>query len=270
MTAPAPLRLHLNGDQLLSLARRAGVHDLPAVLGIRTRHATVQQRDDAFRRADQTLLSQNVIADGVVHADLVAMLKALERPDRGFAVRLVTPDGSARISAVRRGSLGVLVRRVDDDVVIRLIDRGTGMDDVAQAVIAELPRAATADVQPISAPLPDMVDALSGTGDARELADRIRAVGSESRAAMIMGMALAARRAFAEIVYGSLTREEDRVSRSAAAVAVFYTERGRIVAAPSRSPAGQLWTTFKAGSDHAVRQALRQLVELVDEGWESS
>ena len=47
-----------------------------------------------------------------------------------------------------------------------------------------------------------------------------------------------------------------------AAVGVFYTKRGRIVGAPSASPSGQLWTTLKAGSDHAIKQAIGQLVEL--------
>jgi hypothetical protein len=61
--------------------------------------------------------------------------------------------------------------------------------------------------------------------------------------------------AFAEIVYYALCTDQDRISRRRAAVGVFYTKRGRIVAAPSASPSGQLWTTLKPGSDHAIGQA---------------
>jgi hypothetical protein len=84
---------------------------------------------------------------------------------------------------------------------------------------------------------------------------------------MLLGSALASRQAFAEIVYYALDADEDRVSRSVAAVGVFYTKRGRIVAGPSASPAGQLWTTLKAGSDHAISQAVGQLVELSGGRW---
>jgi len=65
-----------------------------------------------------------------------------------------------------------------------------------------------------------------------------------------------------------LDDDEGRISRRSVAVGVFYTKRGRIVGAPSASPSGQLWTTLKAGSDHAIRQAIGQLVELSAERWE--
>jgi hypothetical protein len=112
-----------------------------------------------------------------------------------------------------------------------------------------------------------MAESLSATHDPALLGDRIRALGAESRAAMQLGAALGSRQAFAEIVYYVLAREHGRIVRSPAAVAVFYTKRGRIVAAPSASPTGQLWTTLKPGSDHALGQAIAQLVELATEGW---
>ena len=109
---------------------------------------------------------------------------------------------------------------------------------------------------------------LIGTHDAAQLADRVRALGAEPRAAMVLGSALSSRMAFAEIVYYALDDDEGRISRRSVAVGVFYTKRGRIVGAPSASPSGQLWTTLKAGSDHAIRQAIGQLVELSAERWE--
>jgi hypothetical protein len=96
----------------------------------------------------------------------------------------------------------------------------------------------------------------------------VRALGADPAAAMALGSALASRVAFAEIVYYTLDVDADRISRFPAAVGVFYTKRGRIVAAPSASPSGQLWTTLKPGSDHAIKQAVGQLVELSTDRWE--
>jgi hypothetical protein len=99
------------------------------------------------------------------------------------------------------------------------------------------------------------------------MADRIRALGADSHTALLLGTALGARQAFAEIVYSVLTDDEDRIRRGPGAVAVFYTKRGRLVSAPSASPAGQLWATVKGGSDHALRQAISGLVRLADASW---
>jgi hypothetical protein len=141
------------------------------------------------------------------------------------------------------------------------------LQDVASALVAELPEARPAGIDPVGAPLSDMSERLSGTRDPLGLADRIRALGAPAQAAMLLGTALGSRRAFAEIVYYALADDEGRISRVPAAVGVFYTQRGRIVGAPSASPTGELWTTLRPGSDHAIAQAVGQLVELSDERW---
>ena len=133
-----------------------------------------------------------------------------------------------------------------------------------------MPTSPAADVIPFGAPLDALGEALSDSHDATRLSDRIRALGAEPRTALLLGSALATRQAFAEIVYYALVPEADRVLRSTAAVGVFYTKRGRIVGAPSASPRGQFWTTLKPGSDHAIKQAIGQLVELSTERWEDS
>jgi hypothetical protein len=203
-----------------------------------------------------------------VHPGVVSVLQALTRPDRELAMRWVTPQGTARFSAVRRGSLCALARRLGDEVVVRVVGHGTELPEVVSALLIELPQGRPADVQPVGGPLQEMVQCLSDTHDARALADQIRALGAETHAALLLGNALGSRQAFAEIVYSALAADEDRISRGPAAVAVFYTKRGRLIAAPSASPTGQLWTTLKAGSDRAINQAISQLVELCPERWE--
>ena len=270
VTAALSAQLRLTDDQLRVVASRVGVHDLPTVLASRPRHASIDRREAAFDRAARELVSRNLIVEGAVHPELVALLQALQRPDRELAMRLATPEGAARISVVRRGTWCVLSRRIGDDILLGVIGHGVELQDVASALLAELPRAQPADVQPVTAPLQEMAESLSGTHDAAELADRIRALGAEPRAGMLLGSALASRQAFVEIVYYALADAEDRICRGPGAVAVFYTKRGRIIAAPSASPTGQLWTTLKAGTDHAFGQTIGQLIELAGQSWATS
>lgn len=262
--------LTLTDDQFRIAASRVGLHDLPAVLASRPRHTTIDRREAAFDRAGRELVTRNLIIDGGMHPELVPVLQALQRPDRELAMRLVTPDGTAGISVARQGTLCVLARRIGDDISLRIIGHGVGVRDVSAALLAELPRAKPAEVQPVAAPSREMAESLSGTHDPVQLADRIRFLGAESHAANLLGSALASRRAFAEIVYYALADSEDMISRCPAAVAVFYTKRGRIIGAPSASPTGQLWTTLKPGSDHAIGQAIAQLVDLAEERWGAS
>ena len=267
MTASLQPQFVLTDDELQVAATRVGVQSFPTVLAVRPRHATVDKLQAAFDDATRTLAAREVIVDGVVEPDLVPILEALQRPDREFALRLVTPEGMARICVVRRGGLTVLARRIGHEITLRVVGFGVELRDAVSALLAELPAAAAAEVTPVGAPLDVVAEKLSGTHDPAVLADRIRALGAEPRAAMLLGSALASRQAFGEIVYYALNRDDERIVRGPAAVGVFYTKRGRIVGAPSASPAGQLWTTLKAGSDHAVSQAIGQLVELSDEGW---
>jgi hypothetical protein len=257
----------LTDDQLRVVALRAGMYDLPTVLTSRSRHRTIAARETAYERAARDLFARNMIVGGAVHPELVLVLQALHRPDRELAMRMVTPDGIARISVARRGTLCVLARRIADEIVLRTVGHGVELRDAASALLAELPRAKPADVHPVAAPLHELVESLTGTNASVDLADRIRALGIEPHAAMLLGAALSSRQAFGEIVYYALADAEDRISRGPAAVGVFYTKRGRVIGVPSVSPTGQLWSTLKSGSNHALGQGISQLVELADESW---
>lgn len=268
-TAVAP-QLTLTDDQLQVAGARVGVQSFPAVLGIRSRYPTIDQREAAFDRATQELSARGLIADGGLDQELVQVLHALQRPQREMAMRLVTPEGIARTCVVRRGPLCVLARRIGNEITLRSVGIDCSTREVTAALLGELPAAAAADVAPIGAPQEAMSESLLGTHDPAVLADRIRGLGAENRAAMVLGSALGSRQAFAEIVYYYLAEDNDRIGRAPAAVAVMYTKRGRIVGAPSVSPAGQIWVTLKAGSDHAIGQAISQLVELSAERWGDS
>jgi hypothetical protein len=260
----------LTDDELQVVAARTGVGDFPTVLAVRPRYDTTDALETALDRATRSLAARGLIVDGVVAADVAALVGALHRPERELAMRVVTPEGISRVSMVRQGSLGVLARRVGNEFVLHAVGHDGGLRAATQAVLAELPQMQPAQIDPVGAPLDAMAECLNGDGDGHRLADRIRALGTEPRAAMLLGSALSARLAFAEIVYCALTDDEDRISRGPAAVAVFYTKRGRIVAGPSASPTGQLWTTVKTGSDHTITQAIGQLIGLSSERWEDA
>jgi EspG family len=258
----------LTDDELQVVASRAGVGDFPTVLAVGPRHVRTEALNAASDRATRALMARGLITDGLVAPDLASVVRALHRPDRELAMRMVTPDGITRISMVRQASLGVLARRVGNMFVLRAY--GAELREATQALVAELPRMQPAPIDPVGAPLDDMTECLDTGGEGLQLADRIYALGTERRSAMLLGSALSSRLAFAEIVYYPLASDEGRISRSPAAVAVFYTKRGRIVAAPSASPTGQRWTTLKTGSDHTISQAIGQLIGLSTERWEDA
>jgi hypothetical protein len=263
-------RFELTADELLAVCHRLAVQALPTVLATRSHHERLDARNAALDRATQRLVERGLIVAGAVDGELSAAMHVLERPDRELAMRLVTPDGPARLCVARRGRAGVAARRIGDTLAVRAFDRADEIDVAVGELTSDLPAAQAAQFDPVSAPLDELSDALTGTHDGAELADRIRALGSESRTAMLLGSALQTRLAFAEIAYSALVDGEDRVVRAPAAVAVFYTGRGRIVAAPSTSPSGELWATLKPGSDHTLGRAIDQLVDISVERWGDS
>jgi len=268
VTATLTTQFVLSDDELQVIASRAGIQALPVVLGVRPQHGTQSALLAAGDHATGVLTDRGLICDGEVLPELVTLLRALQRPDRELAMRCVTPDGMARLAVIRQGKQCISALRVGTEIALDVADGLPTLAVASQAVLRQLPASSPAEILPVGAPLDAASDALSGTHDAAQLSDRIRALGADSRTAITLGTALATRQAFAEIVYFTLDTDRDRISRCPAAVGVFYTKRGRIVGAPSASPNGQVWTTLKPGSDHAIKQAITQLVELSAGRWE--
>lgn len=267
MTASLASQFVVTDDELHVLAARLDVQSLPLVLDLRQRHPTGTARAEAFDVAARSLTERGLLSSGEVGAELSMVVQSLQRPDRELAMRLVTPDGQARVTVVRYGAQCISACRVGNEITLDVIDDGANLSSASAGLLRRLPASAAAGISPVGAPLAEVSRALSDTHDAAVLSDRIRALGADPRCAMTLGSALASRLAFAEIVYYALDDDLDRISRSAGAVGIFYTKRGRIVGAPSASPSGQLWTTLKPGSEHTIKQAIGQLVELSSYRW---
>lgn len=260
----------LTDDELQVIGNRIGVQSFPVVLAIRARYATHTALDEAFDAATTQLTERALISEGQVAPELIAIIRLLQRPDRDLSMRLVTPDGISRVSVVRNGKRAALARRIGNEITLREIAGHGEASEAIQALMSELPAADAAQIDPVGAPIDAARDALFGTHDPAILADRVRTLGADTRAAMTLGAALSTRMAFAEIVYHAIDAEEDRIERTPAAVGIFYTKRGRLVAAPSRGPSGQVWATIKGASNHTITQAIRQLIELLPCEWEGN
>lgn len=255
-------------DELSVVTLRTSGPGSRMLLGLRPRHATVAVRDAALNRAVHTLTRRGVITDGAIEPEIATVFGALQRPDRELVMRSVTPDGIGRFSVVRHGCLCVLARRVGEQLDVRVLGSNIALSDSSATLLGEIPTVGPATIEPVGAPLSEMTEALSVSHDPRVLADRIRALGASQRAAALLGATLGSRQAFAEIVYRALVAGDDLTARAPAAVAVLYTPRGRVVAVPSTSPSGQLWSTLKPGTDQVFGQAISQLVELSGHRWE--
>lgn len=269
MTAPvAGASFAVTDDELQVLGGRLGIAEFPTVLAVRPRHGTVDALERAHDAARGRLTRRGFLGpDGHVSPALADIVHTLQRPSRELALRLVTPDGTARICIAKKAGAGVAARRVHNEIRLSALD-GTDFMTATRALVAELPAAEPADFDAFGAPSCELAACLDGGHDARYLTDRLRGIGAAQRTALALGAAFAARPAFGEITCRMLDPVADRIVRTPGAVAVFYTKRGRLVSAPSVSPSGQLWATLKPGTDHRLTQAVAQLTELVPGGWE--
>jgi hypothetical protein len=258
----------LTDDELRVVGGRVGVTDFPTVLAMRPRHGTVETLVRATELAVQRLTAHRLLDDGGVSPELAGMTQALGRPPWALAMRLVTPAGIARLIVVPHTGGWVLARRIGHEITLREAGHRCGLDSAVRLLLAELPAAAPLEVDAFGAPTAALADCLTGTHATSAIADRLRGLGAGPHVAVTLASAFAARQAFAEIVCHWLDVTSDRIVTAPGAVAVFYTGRGRLIAAPSTSPSGQLWTTLKPGSDHRIGQAISQLAEFAPRGWE--
>ncbi|MGV9801334.1 ESX secretion-associated protein EspG, partial [Mycobacterium sp. NPDC003449] len=140
MTATLTPHFAVTDDEMQVLAARLGVQALPVVLNLRSRHHTLTAQADAVDLATRTLSDRGLIIDGEVAADLVHVVRSLQRSDRELAMRLVTPDGLARVSVVRKGTQTVSACRVGNDIALDLLEDPTGQADLAtRALLRRLP-----------------------------------------------------------------------------------------------------------------------------------
>ncbi|NUS45404.1 MAG: ESX secretion-associated protein EspG [Mycobacteriaceae bacterium] len=257
----------ITGDSLLAVAGILGVQTFPAALAVAPKYDHI----DAWRIAhDETMseLSAGGILDqyGDVADELAAALRILARPDRQLAVRIYAPDGVRRVCLARRGLDHALAVRTGDDFDVRLVWGGDDHAALARPILAALGAAEAADVPVFgaeSAELRERLDEARGTAEFSDLAFHF---GAAERDAVAFGMAMASCHTRAEIT--AYHHDNAVAVRAPAAVAVYDTARGRVVAGPTRTADHRTWSTFAPGTDHRLTQGISALIgALPGERW---
>ncbi|MBD0860863.1 ESX secretion-associated protein EspG [Gordonia sp. zg691] len=259
------VRLALDAEVLRRLGERFGVQTWPVVLDIADTAQDEAARRAADRESDATIDALGLIEQEEPTPVAATVLRVLARPQREIEIRSYSESGVRRICLARNGYQHVLAVRNDDRVEVEVVE----VPDVG--ALASLVRAQFADVTPceftaISKPAEEVVERLGRARTGTETTDALHALGATPADAGTVSSALASCRVRTEIVASS--GEDGRFSQSSGAVAIFDTDRGRIVASPSKSPDGRVWTTLSPGSGHRIAQAVSLLIEtLPDEKW---
>lgn len=260
----APSR-RLDAALLARLGQRCGVGVWPVVLNLYPAEEVAAQAQVAAARADDDLQHLGLFDYGEPSEWAATVLGVLGCPERELEIRTFGPDGVRRVCVARRGVDHVLAVRTGDDVDIRLVDI------VDMMGLAELVRGLCGSADPLSFnsfsyPSDDFTERLSRCSDHHELASALYGMGAEAATASRVAAALARCRMRTEMV--AVSRFDGVVTQSSGAVGILDTDRGRILASPSRSPDNRVWTTLSSGSGHRIAQAVGLLIgTLPDERW---
>ncbi|MFI6310223.1 ESX secretion-associated protein EspG [Nocardia fusca] len=259
----------LTNDGLLAVAGLLNVQTLPLVLAVGPR----QDSATAWAAAQNEALAglhRSGLVDGYddVDTDLAAALHVLAQPDRELVARIHTGAGVRRACLARRGDRHAVATRVGDVFDVRTTWADATGATLARPLLDMLVPCPPAATTSFSAPSEALRERLDGAGDSSEYTQTLYELGVEERTAIEFGLALSTCTAYSEIV--GYAHGEGVTHRSAGAVVVYDTGRGRLVAGPGTSPDQQVWSTFTPGSDHRIAEAVSALVHsLPGGGWMS-
>ncbi|MEU1985374.1 ESX secretion-associated protein EspG [Nocardia sp. NPDC019395] len=250
----------LTNDALLAVAERLDVQTLPLVLSVGPQQDSYDAWLAARDRALADLDAAGVFdSDGDVEIGLAEALFVLAQPERELVARNYSPDGVVRVCVAYRNDKHAVAVRNGDDFELGLWWCDGSPEELARAILGALEPCVPAEVSGFSAPAVDLAERLDRAQDTSAYIDAMYALGVPARDASIFGAAFGSCRAFTEIV--AYSHEDGQSTRAAGAVAVYDTERGRLVAAPTVSPDQQIWSTVTTGSDYRVAQAIAALLE---------
>ncbi|PKZ64976.1 ESX secretion-associated protein EspG [Gordonia terrae] len=261
---------------LRRLGERFGVQTWPVVLdlgdvaendGADTESVTTAD-SDSDSEADATIEALGLVEHGEPSAWAATVLRVLAQPWREIEIRSFSDGAVRRMCVARNGHQHVLAKRTGPGVDITVVDVGD-VAELAGIVRAQFDAPGSdastpADFTAFAAPSDEVVDRLGRCRTGIETTDALHALGATPADAAVVSAAFASCRTRTEIV--ASMSEDGRFAQSSGAVAVFDTERGRIVSSPSKSPDGRVWTTFSPGTGHRIAQAVSLLIETLPDG----
>lgn len=250
-------------DQLDWCAEQLGVVGWPVVLGIAPVHVTADERDAALAAAEAELKARGLADESGMTARLEDLVQPLSWPDRELELRIYAESEIRRMSLVRRDFRHVMALRRGASVLLRpvVVD---SVDTLGRYVLGLLGSQAAAEVADISATTPEFQAKLDSSPGKYGIADAMYAFGADQQQSMAMASALDSCTSYAELV--AVAHEEGNSSQSSGAVAIYETSRGRVVASPSKSPDGRVWTTIGPGTESRIKRAIAFMIETLPDG----
>ncbi|ROZ83454.1 ESX secretion-associated protein EspG [Gordonia sp. OPL2] len=264
-------RATLEVAALRRLGDEAGVQTWPVVLDMWSASDDAAELAHVDAAADRELHALGLVEDGEPIAWMATALRVLGAAERQLEIRTVTSARTERdiprmrrVCLARNGHDHVLAARDGVAVDVRLVELSSE-DEVGGLVARELDSAsAPASFAGFSAPADDLAGRLADCATAHDAADALHALGAPGSDAVAIAAALMSCHTRSEIVAVSWSGGVS--TQSSGALAVFDTDRGRVVASPSKSPDGRVWTTLSPGGGHRIAQAVGLLIETLPEG----
>lgn len=264
-------RVTLAAGALRRLGDEAGVQTWPVVLDMWSASDDADELAAAEAEADRDLRDLGVVEGGEPVAWMATALRVLGAAERQLEIRtmtIATSEGDVprmrRVCLARNGHDHVLAARDGATVDVRLVDINSD-DEVGGIVARDLDSGAPpASFAGFSAPADDLAGRLADCTSAHQAADALHALGAPGSDAVVIAAALMSCHTRSEIV--AVSWSGGLSTQSSGALAVFDTDRGRVVASPSKSPDGRVWTTLSPGGGHRIVQAVGLLIETLPEG----
>lgn len=258
---------------LARLGERTGLQTWPVVLDMWFDDPDAETVAARTGHADRVIAEHQLIVDGEPAGWLAPALRVLAAPERQIEIRTFA-TGSAlaarRVCLARNGNDNVVAIREGTRIDVRMADVATE-ERVGAIVAREVePMASPGSPAPsiefagLATPAAEFAERLGRCTSAAETADVLRALGASVPDAVTIAAALDNCVARSEIV--AVSWSAGTSTQSSGALAVFDTDRGRIMASPSKSPDGRVWTTLSPGTGHRIMQAVGLLIETLPEG----
>lgn len=258
----------LPDDHLDYLGSVLGHQTWPVVLAIEPRHQHAAELASAHILAAEQLRGAGILCDdrfvdsGVTELLSVA-LSILANPETVVEIRRFDASGCERMCLARTGDRHVLARRTGGAISVGEIPVSDD-DELGAAVAKALGSADAPPVPSFSAPAEELRIRLDRAVTAADYADVLHATGAGDHISAVYSAAFESCTGHTEIV--AIESGPGRRTQSSGAVAVYDTAIGRILAGPSTSPDGRIWTTLSAGTPHRISQAVVLLMETLPSG----
>ncbi|MCF3940275.1 ESX secretion-associated protein EspG [Gordonia tangerina] len=264
ISADAPAA-RLDLDVLRRLGEYSDVQTWPVVLDLWPTHADGDDLDAIRAAADREIAQRGLIDAGEPVAWLATALRVLRTPERQLEIRTMGTGAAEirRTCVARSGHDHVIARRAGEQVDLRLVSV-TGESEVGSLVARELDVVEPLEFGGLSAPATELTERLTDCHGANDIADALHALGAVGSDAVVLASALTCCHTRSEIV--AVSWSSSGSTQSCGALAIFDTDRGRVVASPSKSPDGRVWTTLSPGGAHRIAQAVGLLIETLPDG----